>query len=343
MFATDLNLKKAVDEHLSLNPQFPLWEADESTPLVQSEAELEFSHQFADDIGSRERMEDAHFYTVIDQGILAGVFDGHGGRDVAEYASEQFQKLFSETLHSENGDVPAAFTSLINRIQIEIEKNPEWDTQGSAAVITFIDKKTSMIYTATLGDCEANQYRKNGNDEMRSIPLSCVRDWGSPDDAQRLETVHGLDPGSVTAYLQRNPHRRKYVRSQGIDARFGVNVSRGFGDKSEKPQVSHEPVFTISRLQKGDIVILACDGLKDFVSEQRIAETVGERAEHGSRATIELKGIEDALQNSSNIVVKIYYLICRFFFNIRQQNNIAQTLVNMAPDNDNVTVLVIQT
>ena len=59
----------------------------------------------------------------------------------------------------------------------------------------------------------------------------------------------------------------------------GLNVSRALGDRyltefSPFPVVSHKPKITVHQLQSKDTLILACDGLKDYVPEQEIVQEV---------------------------------------------------------------------
>jgi serine/threonine protein phosphatase PrpC len=233
---------------------------------------LKLSHTFADHIGPREAMEDAHFFIEIEQGTLLGVFDGHGGKEVADYASQEFQKRFSAVLKAHSGDVFRSFEVLLHEIHQEVAQKPAWNEIGSTAVVSFIDKETHQIITATLGDSEANLYRNN-----KSIPLSLVRDWTSRKDAIRLETAMNYKRGSVAAAVQRGVDP-KSIRWNG-DL---LNVSRAIGDidctgSLEKPGVIHKPLITINKVQKGDILILSCDGVKDYTEEQEIVNLIMNR------------------------------------------------------------------
>lgn len=52
-----------------------------------------------------------------------------------------------------------------------------------------------------------------------------------------------------------------------------LNVSRAIGDKNY-PAVSQKPKVTCCQLHPGDVLVLGCDGLKDFVSEEMICQMV---------------------------------------------------------------------
>ncbi len=265
------NGEKAMKEHQKVSSVYA--SASQALPtketLLQKEStSLKLTHTFADDIGPRADMEDAHFFMEIEQGTLIGIFDGHGGKAISNYASEEFQKRFPSVLKAHKGDTFRAFEVLIHEIHQEVAKKPEWNKIGSTAVVSFIDKETHQIITATLGDSEANLYRSG-----QSIPLSTVRDWTCKKEAERLINAYGSIAEKWITLFGGNP---KNIRSH---LNLGVNVSRAIGDVSEtgtkeKPLVIHKPKITINKLQKGDVLVLACDGLKDYVPEQEIANIV---------------------------------------------------------------------
>lgn len=301
------NAEKAVDEHQEKdrNRSYMSKDAIPSLERIIQQKQLpplKFTYEDFGAQGIRDSMEDAHFFEKIDQGVIAGVFDGHGGKEVAEYASQNFKLRFSQTLKEAEGNVHEAFKTIIDEIHQEVAQKKTWNKMGSTAVIVFIDPHSHLIYTATIADSEANIYRKNQK-ELKSIPLSCVRDWSSPKDAKRAaEALHR--PEIATLWPQR---KSKDLRFPLPNA--GLNVSRAIGDvfltwtRENKPGLIHKPKITVNQVQTGDILILACDGLKDFASEKEIIQQI---SQHDKKANLAEKLVHFALnekQSSDNVTV----------------------------------------
>ena len=72
---------------------------------------LKISHAaVADSQGARFRMEDAYLlHNLEDNRTLVGVFDGHGGKCIADYAVEVFPETFENQLKNSPGDIALAF------------------------------------------------------------------------------------------------------------------------------------------------------------------------------------------------------------------------------------------
>jgi serine/threonine protein phosphatase PrpC len=273
------NAVKAIREHVvdeENSQQAAYASLEEAIPSIEvlqkvKERPLTFSHSAHAEQSKRPTMEDAHFYLEFERGVIAGVMDGHGGSAVANYASEEFKKRFPACLEKFQGNVHQAFEYLIDEIHQEVAKNNSWKTQGTTAVISFIDKHTHTIYTATLADSEANIYRKI-NARMKSIPLSVVRNWASKKEALRAAIANN-DPAILDNWPTYKGHNTKWLRVNNI------NISRSIGDlysATLKGQVVlvHKPKITVNQLQPGDTLVLACDGLKDFVSEKEITDLI---------------------------------------------------------------------
>ncbi len=276
------NQNKAIFEHAATrsflsNPYIRSMGVSEATLTKKETTPLKFNLDFADAQGPRPTMEDAHFYKEFEKGILTGVFDGHGGGQVSAYASKQFEKLFPRALKEANGNVHTAMESVIHQIHQDVANYSFWNGVGSTAVVCYIDKETHQIYTATLGDSEANIYRE-GWTGTSSIPLSCVRDWLSPTDKLRLYNIYGYK--LVESFVNQVGKQAKHVRSH---LNGGVNVARGIGDVNMtgapgQPRVIHKPKITVNKLKAGDTLVLACDGLKDYVDESKITSLVTAQA-----------------------------------------------------------------
>jgi serine/threonine protein phosphatase PrpC len=130
-------------------------------PLIAdvNDRHLTFTHSVCEKIGKRSTMEDANFILNIEEGIVAGVFDGHGGEKVSQFVSIKFANRFAKRLNEHKGNVHKTFTNLINEIHSDV-CNRINIISGTTAVISFIDKKTSLIYSANLADSVSNIYRK---------------------------------------------------------------------------------------------------------------------------------------------------------------------------------------
>lgn len=237
---------------------------------------LSFTPCIAEAQGPRPSMEDAHFFKEIEQGVLVGVLDGHGGNQVAKFASERFPEQFFQTLTKNQGNVRLTFEQSFHTIHKEIAQKKEWNRIGSTAILSFIDKYTNLVYTATLGDSEANLYRKNKDGILQSTPLSCVRDWSSTKDAKRAAIALRKPEIELNWPLAENPKGLRFPYAQ-----YGVNVSRALGDtgicsKEQTRAISHKPKITVNKLEAGDLLVLACDGLKDYVPEKDILELLNQ-------------------------------------------------------------------
>lgn len=271
--------------------------------MDETQSPLDFTWGVSSEQGYRKSMEDAHFFKEFKGGIITGVFDGHGGSDVADYASQEFEKKFPMRF-AENRDPLYSFTTLIQEINQEIFKNPEWDKQGSTALICFIDKKTQLIYTATIGDSEANIYRKTDDGLYKSIPLSCVRDWSSEKDAKRAADYYN-EPDIALTWLN-DPYPKKLRLNR-------LNLSRSLGDlrygfnAEGKAGIISKPKVTIQTLLPNDILILACDGLKDYVPEKNIVDLMNTHSEISTTELASLLTTQalDTFSSQDNVTVLV--------------------------------------
>lgn len=265
------NCKKALKEHaVFLYPLFKgVYAPMKEIFLSKKPQRLTYVHLAKDAQGRRMQMEDRHFYIEEEKGFLVGVLDGHNGIQVANYAAYRFLEQFFLLLTQCNGNVHQAFFSCFQLIQEEVERDhPEWDQVGCTAVISYLEKETNYLYTATLGDSEANIYRPFKK-SYRSIPLSCIRNWSTKRDFASAKAALGVE-----LPRKKNPKDMRHPSfGESVHSGFGLNVSRALGDVAYKG-VIHLPKITATTLLPGDVLLLSCDGLKDFVLEKEIVQII---------------------------------------------------------------------
>ncbi|KAK8597585.1 hypothetical protein V6N13_094988 [Hibiscus sabdariffa] len=205
----------------------------------------------------------AHFF---------GVYDGHGGSQVANYCRDRLHSALSEQIEFakecwSSGNVTdscqelwkKAFTNCFLKVDAEIEGQgghepvaPE--TVGSTAVVALIC--SSHIVVANCGDSRAVLCR--GKEPMA---LSVDHKPNREDEYERIEAAGGK-------VIQWNGHRV-----------FGVlAMSRSIGDIYLKPWIIPEPeVMFVPRVKEDECLILASDGLWDVMTNEEACDLARRR------------------------------------------------------------------
>lgn len=205
----------------------------------------------------------AHFF---------GVYDGHGGLQVANYCRERVHLALAEEIecvrdHLSNGNLMdgcqelwrKAFTKCFVKVDAEVSGKfstepvaPE--TVGSTAVVAMIC--SSHIVVANCGDSRAVLYRGK-----EPIALSVDHKPNREDEYARIEAAGGK-------VIQWNGHRV-----------FGVlAMSRSIGDRYLKPWIIPEPeVVFVPRTREDECLVLASDGLWDVMTNEEACDLARKR------------------------------------------------------------------
>ncbi|XP_011013159.1 PREDICTED: probable protein phosphatase 2C 53 [Populus euphratica] len=208
-------------------------------------------------------LQTAHFF---------GVYDGHGGSQVANYCRDRFHSALSEEIEFvQNGLIDGsikdgcqeqwkkAFTNCFLKVDAEVGGKggaepvaPE--TVGSTAVVATIC--SSHIIVANCGDSRAVLCRGK-----EPVALSVDHKPNREDEYARIQAAGGK-------VIQWNGHRV-----------FGVlAMSRSIGDRYLKPWIIPEPeVMFIPRAKEDECLILASDGLWDVMSNEEACDLARKR------------------------------------------------------------------
>ena len=240
-----------------------------------------FRSGLAEMTGRRQTMEDVSIVlqaTPTPSSILFGLFDGHGGREAAEFASSNLPRVISERLR-QSDSLESAIISSFHEVQAEMK--PWCLFVGTTSVIAIANG--TRLTVANVGDSR------------------CVlcRDG----KAVRLTVDHKPDL----------PEESAYIRSKGGFVREGrisgmLAVSRALGDGFLGDAVNATPhIRSLDLTEDDSFMILACDGVWDVITDQQACDIVASEID----PLIAAKKLRDAAferRSFDNISVIVVFL-----------------------------------
>ncbi|XP_073983639.1 probable protein phosphatase 2C T23F11.1 isoform X1 [Rhodnius prolixus] len=194
---------------------------------------------------------------------FVGVFDGHGGTNVADYVSKHLHKfIVRQPEYKDN--LKKAIVKGFMEIDSKLKRDHPEDQSGSTACTIFIRNK--MLYCSNLGDSRAIAY-ENG----KVVPLSYDHKPTIPLEYKRI-----IEAGS-------------WVEAERVNGTLAL--SRAFGDfqfknapylRPEQQAVSCVPDIVTKKLDKyWKFVVIACDGIWEVMSNERVGDFVKRRLSDG--------------------------------------------------------------
>ena len=284
--------------------------------------------------GSRITMEDAHCAHLKDKASFIGVFDGHGGSNVARWLAKNlnaevlkvytpgFWALFFKGKSVCNYDIPTLTDQQITQTFLNVDKKLN-TSAGSTAVCAVIDKDNKTLKIANVGDSRAVLASKE-NYEQLSLDHKCNREYA------RL-TALGATISRGYVYTQTRSWWPPFkLKSQGIA------VSRAFGDRHfKKPNVGviAEPeIYTHTIKEDDQFVILASDGIWDDMDSDIAITFVKEQFTKGNDATAAAQALIDEASKKS---------IYRIWGSHHYDSSKPENMRKMAHDNQTVVILTL--
>jgi protein phosphatase PTC2/3 len=193
-------------------------------------------------------MEDRYSLSLSNKGgiILGGVYDGHGGPDVAENASKIIPK--EVVMHARKGvNIKDAFKKAFKVASSEGQHL----YIGSTALAFLIQGRTLIV--ANAGDCRMLLIDENNNTQ-----LTTDHRVTNQDEFNRLIAAGATIKGNRVFYDE-----------------FGLNISRALGDLAmKKVGVTDEPDVGVFKLPEKYILIAATDGLWCYLKNDQVSKIV---------------------------------------------------------------------
>jgi serine/threonine protein phosphatase PrpC len=220
-------------------------------PSVQPAARLTPEWGYAERLGRRSGMEDAHTglwpFAGHNNWSYFAVYDGHGGSAVAQKAAKELHIAIAKNLISTEPEnaLKRAFEQFDSTI------DPSLHRSGAVAAVALT--QDNKLYLAWAGDTRVIVIR-----EGKVIESTVDHKPNNPIEKKRIESLGGQ------------------IWLHGPIYRVGgLAIARTLGDVSEKkdyPGIISTPDIKQVTLEPNDIVIIACDGLWDELSNEQVVE-----------------------------------------------------------------------
>jgi len=181
------------------------------------------------------------------------VYDGHGGREAADYCETRLhEQVLVEMRKSRSNDVHQALVGAFQNVDSQLAMYGAWN-HGATATVALVQRcqgRSMNVHVANVGDSRAVLF--------------------SSGDTRRLSKDHRPD----------DPAEERRVIADGgkiVNGRVGgdLAITRSLGDHRLKGRgVSCTPdVFSCS-LSRGQILIIASDGLWDVMTDEEACEAM---------------------------------------------------------------------
>jgi len=203
---------------------------------------------------------------------LFGVFDGHGmlGHDVSSYLLRKMPEWFSKNKgwsKNPKGALERCFFWLTKQLA---KSDVNCTFSGTTAVVCLFN--ADNIYTANVGDSRAVLAREEQG-KLKAIGLSFDQKPDNPKEKERIEKKNGrVEPckGPMGEFI--GPHR-VWLKNQDMP---GLAMSRSFGDDvaSSVGVISEPEVIVKARSKNDKFMVVASDGVWEFLSNQDVVDIV---------------------------------------------------------------------
>jgi serine/threonine protein phosphatase PrpC len=199
--------------------------------------------------GGRERMEDFSCLERNGDNIFGGVFDGHGGPDVARIASKILPSLFFRKIKEGKTQAEA-----FREAYLEISDSQEFHTIGSTAVSFFSEGR--VLCVANTGD-------------SRMIMVI-------EENATQITTDHKLNIWTEEERILTSGGRIVDSHINGA-----LNMTRSLGDRYLKDfgVIADPEIFTVNLPESKEIYLVAAsDGLWEQLNNFQVANLIKEKS-----------------------------------------------------------------
>eukprot|EP01105_Mastigella_eilhardi_P022652 TRINITY_DN5607_c0_g1_i2.p1 TRINITY_DN5607_c0_g1~~TRINITY_DN5607_c0_g1_i2.p1 ORF type:complete len:277 (-),score=85.88 TRINITY_DN5607_c0_g1_i2:54-794(-) len=245
-------------------------------------------------------MEDAH--CVVDKlpvatgafanasFFYAAVFDGHSGKTAAEYSAANFHLLLTKRLEElpAGGSIVEMLKKCYTDFDTQMKEVGQIVYPGCTAVTSLIMTKDNKrtLFVANVGDAHAVLCRAGNKGER----LTEVHRASNEEETNRIKSLGGfISGGRVNAMIE---------------------VTRSLGDHHMKNVLSAVPAVKELQLEPTDThLLLGCDGIWDYVTEQDACYLVAANPALDAQALSKLFAGEAVIRGSDDNLTSLVIIL----------------------------------
>lgn len=213
--------------------------------------------------GVRPTMEDAYAEGILNLTPHAtahyfAMFDGHNGAQAADYAAAHAIQYFKNAYDGEaSTDTETKIQAALKASYLKLDKEMQekFEHSGTTALSAII--LGNEVYLAWAGDTRAVVAGAYGKIKAQTTDHK-------PDSEEEKKRI--TQTGEIIT-------TQKFARGS-ISRVGGLAVSRALGDADAKKEVKvnaiiAEPQIIKTTVQRGDVILIACDGLWDVIENKQ--------------------------------------------------------------------------
>eukprot|EP00004_Rigifila_ramosa_P010996 TRINITY_DN2318_c0_g1_i6.p1 TRINITY_DN2318_c0_g1~~TRINITY_DN2318_c0_g1_i6.p1 ORF type:complete len:632 (-),score=143.60 TRINITY_DN2318_c0_g1_i6:100-1968(-) len=259
--------------------------------------------------GRRFEMEDVIVVASHNNVQMFGVFDGHGGREVAAHAAEKLpalcvnylMPLYSSATLCERKATTEALTRAYREVNTSLLGWAQYMGTTVAMALLFDDRylvvsnvgdaRVVLGFTPSTPTTPTSEYTQQQND--LAIRLTVDHKPMLQEETERIVSLGG------------------FVKDQRVSGLLAV--ARALGDGFLQPYVSADPHVSIVDLhdeqnRNASVVIVACDGVWDVITDELAVEIVSEFKGSPEEAARQLRNAAFDMGSTDNISVVVVVL-----------------------------------
>lgn len=233
----------------------------------------------------RRRMEDAHSIQEDFMGdkekVFIGVYDGHGGKEAAIYASQTLHTVLAEKI-GQNQLSTEELLNVFKETYLETDSRMKGSTvpahHGCTAATCLITRSKEgekrQLFVANAGDARVVLCRQD-----KAIRLTEDHKASDEKEQKRIQEAGG------------------FIINGRVNGQ--IAITRSLGDHLMKEYVIGDPFITEIDLEEDDQwLIVACDGLWDVIEDQQAMDLLNQNSSD-TCTLLSKKLIYKALQDGS--------------------------------------------